>query len=65
MPFTGRLREYQKAIDDSTTAINIKPNFGAAYATRATAYHWLKKHDLAASDEKVAEKFGYKRQQRK
>jgi Tfp pilus assembly protein PilF len=58
--FFGWLGEYQKAVDDCTTAINIRPSLTEAYITRATAYRWLQRHDLAARDEEIAGKFGYK-----
>ena len=45
------LREYQKAVDDFTTAIRLQPDLGLSYFFRANIYrHHLKQRDKAIAD---------------
>ena len=52
------LKEYEKAIDKYTKAIELSPDYSSAYSSRADAYEAIGKTDLAEADRKSAEKLG-------
>ena len=53
-------KDYDKAIADSSKAIEINPQIAIGYINRAIAYRATGKNDLADADEKKAKELGNK-----
>lgn len=51
--------DYQKMKRDAEVCINIKPNLGDCYWTRALAETYLKENDAANGDIKITENYGF------
>ena len=49
-----RTQEYGKAIQNYTEAIQLKPNYAAAYHKRGSAYYFLRQYKEACEDWKQA-----------
>ena len=48
------MKEYDKAIDDYSKAIELDPSLYITYRNRSEAYDALGQHDLAEADRKKA-----------
>jgi Tfp pilus assembly protein PilF len=45
-----KMKDYKKAIDDSNTALKLKPGYLKAYHRRGKAYAARNEHELAIKD---------------
>lgn len=59
----GELKDYQKAIDDFTKVIELKPDFASAYTYRGLYEYARGKKDNACSDFNKAKELGELRTQ--
>jgi tetratricopeptide (TPR) repeat protein len=55
------MKDYQKGIEDFTTAINLDSSLKEAYFGRGMAYYMISKADEACWDFKTAYSMGYEK----